>query len=73
MQLLVAEAEARAQKAEADKQKAEAEKQKAEAEAQQVLRDAAIRMLETMDKDTVAKFLGLELAIVNQLETVMSN
>ena len=56
-------------KAEAEKQKAEAEKE----QAQNTLKEAAERLLATMDKEVVAELLGLELTIVNQLESAKPN
>ena len=60
-------AEAEKQKAEAEKQKAEAEKQRAEEKVQKVLKEAAAKMLATMEAQEVARLLGLELEIINQL------
>lgn len=66
MQDKVKEAEMKVQKAEEEKRKAEEEKRKA-------LEDAAVRMLATMEVQEVARLLGLELEIVNQLSEAAHN
>ena len=57
-------AEEEKRKAEEEKRKAEEEKRKAEEEARKSLMAAAKRMLETMDKETVAELLGLEMVLL---------